>query len=599
MSSVVVPGFLSKLYEIFSSSEFDDCCKWGAKGESIIVFQLDTFSKKVLPKYFKHQNFQSFVRQLNNYDFRKNTQDPNLAEFHHPFFKKDKPELMSQIKRKSLHNRKESAGAATEGEHNILHPSIIGESDDLLYELNYQRLLHSEFEKKMEAKFSKLEGENKMFKQLFLESLNKNTIMQERMERVLQTIFRVYNATTGNNPQIGGVNNPNMMIKDWQQFQSELRRAAQASGSSQQLVPVSSSSNYNNSGNGMSNSYQFDNQAMQKAVSVALLEDAKSMIPNQNAVYQQYPQQFQQQQQQQQGGGSLSLEDPGRFQRLTTMDLLDLQLPVEEINTPRLPPMLPNYNNNSSSYNSDAMASSLLNRNTNGGMSLEQAGKLNSFDRAASSVSMPTKYSQRMNAYNTALFNPVTGGNYGNSYGNPQQSNGGYAVPVGNVGQSSLGNDNANNFAGQELFRMESLLGSPVGEALAGRSRSNSASAFSVASSSDVAPAPAPSAAAAAVSGLKRTLSNDGHVSEPADSEDESVHGSKRQRAISKTSTTDSLISERAQPQEQQEQQEQHSRSQSEESRAKDPPSKGGELSEEHANEFMQLLERNQSVSFK
>ena len=66
-TAVVIPGFLSKLYEIFNSNEFRDCCRWGATEESIVVFEVEIFSKKVLPKYFKHSNYASFVRQLNMY----------------------------------------------------------------------------------------------------------------------------------------------------------------------------------------------------------------------------------------------------------------------------------------------------------------------------------------------------------------------------------------------------------------------------------------------------------------------------------------------------------------------------------------------------
>lgn len=60
-----IPGFLTKTYEIFSNPEYAECCGWGENGESIVVIKIEEFSKKVLPKYFKHSNFQSFVRQLN------------------------------------------------------------------------------------------------------------------------------------------------------------------------------------------------------------------------------------------------------------------------------------------------------------------------------------------------------------------------------------------------------------------------------------------------------------------------------------------------------------------------------------------------------
>lgn len=32
-----VPGFLTKTFEIFSSSEYSDCCGWGSNGETIII----------------------------------------------------------------------------------------------------------------------------------------------------------------------------------------------------------------------------------------------------------------------------------------------------------------------------------------------------------------------------------------------------------------------------------------------------------------------------------------------------------------------------------------------------------------------------------
>lgn len=106
-----VPGFLTKTYDIFSRDEHQEFCGWGSKGDSIVIRQTEQFSKNVLPKYFKHSNFQSFVRQLNMYDFRKTQQDPNHGEFYHPCFKFGRQDLLVNIKRKA--NTKEGGGQTT------------------------------------------------------------------------------------------------------------------------------------------------------------------------------------------------------------------------------------------------------------------------------------------------------------------------------------------------------------------------------------------------------------------------------------------------------------------------------------------------------
>lgn len=74
----------------------------------------------------------------------------------------------------------------------LLPDELAQEADAVLQELEQQKSLRSEFEKRMEAKLSKLEGENQVLKRLFVESHQKNLVMQERMEKVLRTLYAVF-----------------------------------------------------------------------------------------------------------------------------------------------------------------------------------------------------------------------------------------------------------------------------------------------------------------------------------------------------------------------------------------------------------------------
>ncbi|XP_077156787.1 heat shock factor protein 2 isoform X2 [Paroedura picta] len=111
-----VPAFLSKLWALVGDAPSNQLITWSQNGQSFLVLDEQRFAKEILPKYFKHNNMASFVRQLNMYGFRKvvhvdsgivKVERDGPVEFQHPYFKQGREDLLEHIKRKVSSSRPE------------------------------------------------------------------------------------------------------------------------------------------------------------------------------------------------------------------------------------------------------------------------------------------------------------------------------------------------------------------------------------------------------------------------------------------------------------------------------------------------------------
>ncbi|CAJ1887632.1 unnamed protein product [Sphenostylis stenocarpa] len=93
-----VPAFLSKTFDLVEDPSLDPIISWASSGVSFVVWDPTLLAIHVLPRKFKHNNFSSFVRQLNTYGFRKI--DSDKWEFFNEAFQRGKRHLLKNIQRR-------------------------------------------------------------------------------------------------------------------------------------------------------------------------------------------------------------------------------------------------------------------------------------------------------------------------------------------------------------------------------------------------------------------------------------------------------------------------------------------------------------------
>ncbi|XP_051725464.1 heat shock factor protein 4 [Ctenopharyngodon idella] len=184
-----VPAFLTKLWTLVEDPETNHLICWSTTGTSFHVFDQGRFAKEVLPKYFKHNNMASFVRQLNMYGFRKvvNIEQSGLVkperddtEFQHLYFLQGHEHLLEHIKRKVSIVKSEETKVRQE------------DLSKLLYEV---QVLRSQQEN-MEMQMQDMKQQNDVLWREVVSLRQNHTQQQKVMNKLIQFLFSQMQSNT-------------------------------------------------------------------------------------------------------------------------------------------------------------------------------------------------------------------------------------------------------------------------------------------------------------------------------------------------------------------------------------------------------------------
>ncbi|CDH12144.1 uncharacterized protein ZBAI_03930 [Zygosaccharomyces bailii ISA1307] len=187
------PAFVNKVWSMLNDESNSNLIKWAEDGKSFVVVNREEFVHQVLPKYFKHSNFASFVRQLNMYGWHKvqdvrsgsiqNSSDDKW-QFENEFFIKDREDLLQHIVRQKSANQARIHGL---NENNDMHLSEyhLNDSGNLTALLNeLEQIKYSQMA--LSKDLIRINKDNELLRKENMLARERHRTQQQALEKILR-----------------------------------------------------------------------------------------------------------------------------------------------------------------------------------------------------------------------------------------------------------------------------------------------------------------------------------------------------------------------------------------------------------------------------
>ncbi|CAD8207801.1 unnamed protein product [Paramecium pentaurelia] len=186
-----VPSFLIKLYDILESEQA--AIFWNKEGTTFLIQDIGQLTDQILPLNFKHRNFQSFLRQLNMYGFKKLKNKQGKNEFVHQYFRKGIKNNLLKIKRRNQEDIKQSLKTLTKEfqsesylhEHEKMRKQLMlmqSEQQRILYEIRFQM----NFNQKLQRETQDIIDKINQIKNYSVSKLNKLILIIQKLPQDAQ-----------------------------------------------------------------------------------------------------------------------------------------------------------------------------------------------------------------------------------------------------------------------------------------------------------------------------------------------------------------------------------------------------------------------------